>query len=148
VSEIVGAEELQRNIEKLAEEVGREMADVLQAGGQLVRSTAIKSIQEKSPGEAVTRSRNGGGSYTHTASKEGAAPNTDTGRLVSSVQVETRQGFVYVGSTLDYAGFLENGTRYMGERPWLIPALESRRNDILKLAREGVARVEKRNQEL
>lgn len=148
MSEVVGLEELERNMDSLAKQFGREMADVIQTGGQLVRSTAIKSIQEKSPGRTVTRYTKVGKPYSHVAAAEGNAPNTDQGNLVRSIQVETRFDAVFVGSTLFYAGWLENGTRYMGERPWLVPALESRRNDILKLARKAVADVEKRNQEI
>ena len=90
-----------------------------------VRNTAIKSIQNKSGGTQVQRSRQGGGTYTHTASAAGSAPNTDTGKLVASIAVEPHKSGVYalVGSNLDYAGWLEFGTTKMGARPWLEPAL-------------------------
>lgn len=146
--QIEGVQEVGRKLEALAKMYGRATADAAIAGGQIVRSEAIKRIQEQSPGSAGTRYRNGGGSYTHTASADGDAPNTDTGRLVSSVQVEVTQSFVFVGSTLDYAGWLEWGTTDMAARPWLHPAKEARRDDIERLFQQGVDRVSRQGGDL
>lgn len=143
-AQIEGVDEVLRNMQALADRYGKAAADAAQAGGQLVRSEAIKSIQTKSGGRTVTRSREGGGTYQHTASAAGQAPNTDTGRLVQSVQVEARADDVYVGSTLSYARDLEFGTRYMLPRPWLNPALEARRREIERLFAQGVDSVTQR----
>ena len=69
---------------------------------------------------------------THKASAAGEAPATDTGELAGSVAVvEGGRGrigpVVFVGSDLDYAEWLEFGTRDMAERPWLRPAVEKNR---------------------
>ena len=53
-----------------------------------IRSYAIKSIAETSSGKQVQRSKQGGGTYTHTAAAKGQAPNTDTGKLVASIAAE------------------------------------------------------------
>ena len=143
--QVEGVEEVQRNMKALASKYGQAIADAAFAGGQLVRSTAIRSIQSTSDGGQVTRSRLGGGEYVHTVSAPGAAPNTDTGRLVSSIQVDVRAGNVFVGSTLDYAGWLEFGTTRMAERPWLNPALENNRRNIEKLFKTGVDRVSQKS---
>ena len=97
-----------------------------------IRTDAIKSIQNKSGGTQVSRSRQGGGTYTHTASAAGGAPNTDTGKLVASIAVEPNKSGVYalVGSNLDYGGFLEFGTSKMGARPWLEPALRKNKDNL------------------
>lgn len=137
---IEGIDNLQKQMAKLADEYGKNVARAAYRGGQMVRATAIKSIQEKSPGEAVTRSRAGGGQYHHVAAAPDAAPNTDTGRLVSSIQVEVKGGDVFVGSTLQYAGWLEYGTRSMLARPWLMPALEQNRRAIQKELADAVKR--------
>lgn len=142
---VEGAEEVQRNLSVLAERYGKATADAAVAGGQLVRSTAIKSIQSQSSGREVTRYRLGGGQYEHTASAEGEAPNTDTGRLVSSILVDVAFSGVYVGSTLEYAGHLEFGTVRMAPRPWLNPALEQNRRTIENLFRKAVDRVTDRS---
>lgn len=130
---VEGTEELQANMAKLAEQYGKDIAKAAVAGGELVRGAAIKSIQNTSNGQSVTRYRSGGGGYQHTASSPGDAPNTDTGRLVGSIQTDVRGDNVYVGSTLRYAGHLEFGTMIMRPRPWLNPALESERRNIEKL---------------
>lgn len=130
---IEGAKEVQRNMAALGERYGKAFAKAAVTGGKLVRSEAIQSIQDKSSGDSITRYREGGGSYSHTVSKPGDAPNTDTGRLVESVQVDVTPKEVFVGSTLKYAGHLEFGTTNMDERPWLLPALEARRRQIEQL---------------
>lgn len=138
--QVQGIEEVQRNLAKLADAYGKAVADALVASGNDVRNTAIRSIQQKSSGRTVTRSRAGGSTYQHVAAAAGNAPNTDTGRLVGSVQVDVTSDSVFVGSTLRYAGMLEFGTRNMLPRPWLNPALEANRRAILKRVQDAVNR--------
>jgi HK97 gp10 family phage protein len=135
---VQGVKELERNLAKMAERYGKAVATALYTSGEMVRSTAIRSIQQKSNGEMVTRYRAGGGSYQHMASAPNSPPNTDTGRLVSSVAVEVQREDVYVGSGLEYAPYLEFGTKNMTQRPWLNPALEQNRNRISKLIRDAM----------
>lgn len=130
---VEGMEELNRNMAKLSKNYGKAVAEAGVSGAELVRGAAIKSIQNTSDGGQVTRSRPGGGTYTHTVSAPDQAPNTDTGRLVSSIQVDVNPFGIFVGSTLEYAGYLEFGTSIMEERPWLNPALESQRRNIERL---------------
>ena len=131
---VSGEKELKRKLLSL----GASMDEALLGGVILtandIRTDAIKSINGVSPGRQVDRSRQGGGTYTHTAAAEGNAPNTDTGKLVSSVSVEVNRSGLYalVGSNLDYAGFLEMGTSKMGARPWLEPALRKNRGNLNK----------------
>ncbi len=138
---VEGQAELRRNMEKLGDRFGKEIARAALAGGQAVRTTAIKSIQAQSPGRSVIRDTEGGNPKNHIASNPGEAPNTDTGRLVSSIEVEVESDDVFVGSTLSYAGDLEFGTRLMQARPWLNPALEKNRNKIRKFFRDATLTV-------
>ena len=97
-----------------------------------VRTYAVKSIQAISSGRQVKRSRQGGGTYTHTASAAGGAPNTDTGTLVSSIAVEkVGDSTFHIGSNLDYSAFLEFGTSKMGARPWLQPAMQANSKNLI-----------------
>ena len=128
-----GLEEVQANMAKLSREYGKAVAEAGVAGAELVRGEAIQSVQRTSNGGQVIRSRPGGGTYTHTVSADGEAPNTDTGRLVSSIQVDVNPLGIFVGSTLEYAGYLEFGTSAMEPRPWLNPALESQRRNVENL---------------
>lgn len=130
---VSGDKELNRKLNKL----GMKMGQAIDAGvfitAQDVRTDAIKSIQNQSTGRAVSRSRQGGGTYTHVASNEGQAPNTDTGKLVASIAVEKETDANYlVGSNLDYAAFLEFGTSKTGARPWLEPAMRKNISELNK----------------
>lgn len=120
---VTGVKEMQASLATLSKKYSDAVAKGAFAAAQSVRADAIKSIQTQSSGETVTRYRADGMPYKHTASKEGDAPNTDTGDLVKSVLVEVKPDGIYVGSRLDYAGHLE----FRLNRPWLIPSLEKNR---------------------
>ena len=130
--QVTGVAELKKKLRSL----GASMEDAIFGGVILtaneIRTDAIKSIQNKSGGTQVQRSRQDGGTYTHTAAAEGSAPNTDTTKLVASIAVELNKSGVYalVGTNLDYAGFLEFGTSKMGARPWLEPALRKNKDNL------------------
>lgn len=47
----------------------------------------------------------------------------DTGRLRSSVFARRGDGYVEVGSNVQYAAYVEFGTRYMAAQPYLRPAI-------------------------
>lgn len=130
---VTGIEQLNATLKALERDAGRHSKSAYVAGGKLVEGEAKRSIQERSPGNNVTRYRSGGGSYQHQASSPNEAPNTDTGRLVSSINTEITDDGVYVGTSLEYGKYLEVGTKDMKERPWLIPALNKKSDDIIKL---------------
>lgn len=95
-----------------------------------VRNDVVKSIQRQSSGSVVTAYKQGGGSYRRVVSKEGEAPNVDTGRLVQSIAVEMAGNAyktAHVGTGDKKAPFLEFGTKDMKPRPFLYPALERMR---------------------
>lgn len=82
------------------------------------------------------RLRRGRGRVPHQASAPGEPPATDTGRLratVSHVVASDETGlYAEIGSGanpaipgVNYALFLEQGTRYMEARPWLKPSLDA-----------------------
>lgn len=91
-----------------------------------IHAEARKSIQSH---------RSKGATYgNHTASKPGFPPNTDTGRLVNSIEFdfdkEKAEGVV--GTNLDYGKHLEYGTSNIDARPWLAPAYLKFRDRIIK----------------
>lgn len=82
------------------------------------------------------RLRRGRDRVPHQASAPGEPPATDTGRLratVSHVVARDAEGlFAEVGSGanpalpgVEYAVYLERGTRHMAPRPWLLPSLDA-----------------------
>jgi HK97 gp10 family phage protein len=130
---VTGAEELKRKMLMLGDQMEQAAEEGVFLTAQEVRTYAIKSIQEQSPGAVVSRSRQGGGTYPHVAAAEGEAPNTDTGRLVSSIAAEKVGDAEYeVGTGLDYGDYLEMGTVHMRPRPWLIPALNANSDNLFK----------------
>lgn len=138
-----GTQQVAQNLERLAKKYGAATVKAANTAALLVEGDAKKSIQAGSPGTTVIRHQAGSGApYEHTAAEEGSAPNTDTGTLVKSIRVETTPRGIFVGSTLNYAGWLEFGTKKMGARPWLNPALESNRATILKIFKLEVGKVE------
>lgn len=148
----VDTKAVEAELAQLAKFYSKATIDGAITGAQLVRSTAIKAIQSKSSGEVVTRTTAAGEPYNHIASKEGAAPNTDTGALVNSVQVDIagsgiRKGVV-VGSRLPYAAWLEFGTSKMAARPWLWPSLEQNRSAIRKLIGKEINKITRKHGDL
>jgi HK97 gp10 family phage protein len=138
---VEGLEQVQRNMNALASKVGRATFDAGNKVAQMIRTTAVQSIQDVSQGEQTVRYTAGGNPYIHTTSTPGGAPNTDTGTLVSSIQVEIKSDDIYVGSRLDYAYHLEFGTSVMQARPWLIPAVEANRSSATKEFSYAIDRV-------
>ncbi len=130
---IIGLGELNATLKALEKSAGRHAKSAYIVGGKLVEGEAKRSIQERSPGKMVIRTREGGATYNHLAAGPGNAPNTDTGRLVSSINTEVVSDGVLVGTNLQYGKHLEFGTKKMDARPWLIPALTKKMDDIIKL---------------
>lgn len=126
MSRISGDKELIAALNRLGVRASKAMRQGINATAQQVRNTAVKSIQQVSQGETVTRYSQGGQPYSHVASVAGDAPNTDTGALVKSIAVEQESDLAaFVGSGLEYAPYLEFGTRKMRSRPWLQPAADA-----------------------
>lgn len=51
----------------------------------------------------------------------------DTGRLRSSIQVASGQGWRTISTNVEYAPYVEFGTRRRGAKPFLFPAAEAER---------------------
>jgi hypothetical protein len=85
------------------------------------------------------------GTKTHQASRAGEAPATDTGFLVSSIYNEDR-GYLSkaIGSRLDYAFYLEFGTRNIAARPSWVPAVERAIPKMLKRVNIAIAKAKAR----
>lgn len=117
---IEGVKSVSEALARLDAQATSDVRDVINSTAQNIRNTAIRSIKN-SPA-------NGRVYNNHTASAEGNPPRTDTGRLASSIAVITdeqaRSLEAEIGAYVDYAAHLEYGTRNMGARPFMFPALE------------------------
>lgn len=103
-----------------------------------VRTDAIQSIKgHESKGIVYQKTKP---KRTHTASDHHHPPNSDTGVLARSIRVISLDGGfnAAVGSSLDYAYYLEFGTRRIVERPWLYPAMRRNTQFFINLLQAGL----------
>lgn len=62
----------------------------------------------------------------------------DTGNLRSSISHKRSEKFTErIGTGVEYAGFLEYGTRFMRARPYLFPALIDNRREVKNILTKG-----------
>ena len=113
---------------------------VVARGGNLVRNTAVQSIQSHQSSGRVYEKYNP--RRTHTASTAGNPPNTDTGFLVNNIHIIIDPDGLgcSVESRADYSEALEFGTSTMSARPFLQPALEENRGKIRSMYKTMKAR--------
>jgi HK97 gp10 family phage protein len=129
VPRITGRERVEARIRGVAgEEVIRRVGAALYVGGEAIRAEAAHLITEG----AVS----GKG---HVPSLPGEAPNEDTGTL--RTHIETTQVAplkVEVSSNAPYAAALEYGSSKMAERPYMRPATDRKRKEVVEGVRKAV----------
>jgi len=59
-------------------------------------------------------------------------PQVQTGRLRSSITHETDISSVTIGTNVKYGKYLEHGTSRMPPYPWLFPAVELKKSEIIE----------------
>ena len=126
-----GAQKAIEALDKVKEDLEKEMQDVLLGGGQLIRTEAIRSIQQGSKSGKTYKKYNP--TRIHKASAPGEAPASDTGFLVSNIRVKAQKDFVEVRSEASYSKFLEYGTSKMLPRPFMFPASEKSKPKIAEV---------------
>jgi HK97 gp10 family phage protein len=126
-----GVEEATKALEKVKEDLEKDMKEVLLGGGQLIRGEAVRSIQQGSKSGKTYKRYNP--TRTHKASAPGEAPASDTGFLVSNIRVKEEKDVVQVRSEASYSKFLEYGTSKMLARPFLFPAFEKSKPKIAEV---------------
>jgi len=139
---VTGMDALLKNLNGLAVDIPRAIDEAVVDVALNVKSDAVKSIQEVSAGNTVTRYSQNGKAYEHMASMAGDAPNTDTSRLTGSIGVQHKKGSneAYVSTDLEYAENLEFGTLNMEARPFLGPAEEENRDHLVGAVTRSVQR--------
>lgn len=134
---ITGAEKIKKNLKLFQKIAIASQVEAIQKATFLVHEKAVKSIQSSSSGKPSIRYEPKRGVVV---SKPGKAPNTDTGRLVQSIQVDFKKGGLegQVGTNLKYGAWLEFGTENMKARPWLSRAVKSSKKQIEKIFSKAV----------
>lgn len=134
--------QLKKDLQNLEGKLARNIRLANRAAAELVKSAAITNIQKgtrtmryKANGRPLIYKRR---SVSHVPSAPGEYPKSDTGRLVSSISVETDVNAAYVGSNLQYAAFLENGTKYMEPRPWLVRSYRENIDKVERLYNDAI----------
>lgn len=171
--EVRGLREATESLRKMGADVSEGVRQTLNATGLEVLTTVRNAIQRgpktgttyfRIPGAKYMTVRAGaedgppvafipgGGkanlSLTHQASAPGEAPASDTGTLASSIYYTSVDEYtVAIGSRLEYAFYLEFGTRKIKKRPSWVPAAEKAAPRLQKrlerLIREATARAQK-----
>jgi hypothetical protein len=123
MTKVIGTAKVLANLANIGDSMIDEVSQAIGITAVKVQKEAIKSIREVSHGREVIRYTDGGRAYKHIASKEGDAPNTDTGQLINSLAVDFKRGDMLARTytNADYAYRLETDLN----RPFLLPALEN-----------------------
>lgn len=133
-------DKLQAKMKALEKNAKNNIANIMLDAANTLKSEAQRLIQTRSSGSEQVRYRNGI-RRTVIAAGDGQAPNTDTGRLVRSLKArktgidEAAAGIF--GQDAPYGKWLEYGTAKMGERPFLRPALNNKK-EVIKQKLKGV----------
>ena len=139
---IEGLDELNKTLSELSSKFEQEAGRLVNRTAKNVRNNAIHLIRTPSMGRTYVQYKP---FYKkHTASAPGDAPNRDTGQLGSSLIV-TRSGSTSaeVLANVEYAAYLELGTRHMAARPFMTPSVEQERPNYERGLRELTKRAAK-----
>ena len=133
--EMTGVLASRRAMENLGDELTKRLNDEIARAAVNTANHARSAVQGGGGGTVYEKYNP---RRTHRASAAGQPPATDTGRLASSITQERSQtatGAVstwLAGSKVDYAKWLEFGTRLMDARPFMRPALRKARTDFVR----------------
>ena len=67
-------------------------------------------------------------------------PQIKTGNLLGSITHQIGDGEVVIGTNVKYGEYLEHGTSRMPPYPWLYPAVELRKPEIIEILKSSGAR--------
>lgn len=120
------------------EATSREDTDAaIRALAQHGRNLAVQKVQTPSPGTPQVRYNP---KRTVTAAAPGQPPNTDTGNLAGSIQVEDGgelEQIIAVGA--EYGEYLELGTEKMPARPFMTPTIDELQKEVTQFFQNFLA---------
>jgi len=121
-----------RRLRRMASPSGLRTLDrALFAGGERIATNAQIKI---TTGEVSGRQ--------HVPSRPGDPPNQDTGLLANNIEVVSKEPLVVeVSSNAPYSAALELGTSRMAERPFMRPARDEEKPEVLRLVQRALGRL-------
>jgi hypothetical protein len=142
VIEITGTGELAKALGEYGKRAEDEVAKEVTATALAINLDVKQRIQRgPKSGRVYTRGRGQNLSREHQASAPGESPATDTGALVNSIVFkQVSKLTAEIESRLDYAYYLEYGTRFIAARPAWVPATEKARPDFARRVAEAIKR--------
>ena len=137
-----GLPETKRALQAVASYTEAEVKEAVRVTALGIMADAVRRIQRgPATGRLYQRYKP---RRQHRASAPGEAPQSDTGRLAGSVQVDNRGEVADVGTNLDYGEYLEHGTTKMAARPWLFPAAKRWQRKFQQLLERAIQRAGQR----
>lgn len=120
--ELTGITEMTERLKNASKDTIRNVEKAVTEAAVNIRGRAVKKVQQ---GPATGRTyKSKVANRDHTASAPGQPPMSDSGNLANSIQYDLQGTTAFVGSNVQYAVYLEFGTRKMEARPFLFPSLE------------------------
>lgn len=112
---------------KITAAIGRGLVRAAEA----IKTEAVRLILEGSKSGIIYIRRG----VSHQASAPGEAPASDTGRLVGSIDTEydLSNNIARITASAEYAAPLEFGTLHMAPRPFMRPALDNKREEVVTI---------------
>jgi len=123
--EVKGLRQLSRRLSSYERGVQRGVRSALVTGGNAAVTEAKTRIQRGPHGQGRTYTRRG---VQHQASAPGFPPASDTGRLAAATRLDTsdvQNLTVILRNDVQYAAYLEAGTRTMAARPVFVPSAQA-----------------------
>ena len=108
-----------------------------------LKATVKEELNDEKHGRVYIR-RIGGRLVRHRASAPDESPATFTGKLENSIATKT-SGFTQLdfsagGGKVNYAGFLEKGTRKMAKRPYMIKSINKNERNAIEAFYRNISR--------
>lgn len=130
MARVIGAGKHSNRLLYMSRATAKEVAKKLYVAGQDIELDAEFSITAGSVS-----------GKNHFPSKPGEPPNADTRHLDTNIETKLEDTYhprVTVTSHAEYSAALEYGTEKMAARPFMRPALEKNRKEVVEAARLGV----------
>jgi len=127
-SRIRGGKAHLARLRKLEKDTTRFVGKALFAGGESIQVEAQLSITQ-----GAVSGKN------HVPSKPGEPPNQDTGVLSGNIETVQKAPLLVEVSSSGYSAYLEFGTSKMAARPFMRPARDKKRAEVVALVERAVS---------